>query len=260
MLGRIARFLLAMIFLLYAGTLLLSCSSGPVGSASPDAGAEAAPPDAVQVEGVIYSFKGNGQDDKVATGDVDRQTVVDEVEVQLSRYDLQDGQATYLEPGTPLYAVQGYDPSFRLAARVDRNGGNSDGWLLYEVAANPDAQSATELLDVRGKVERVSLEVFGTAEQTVAGERVNSVLGSEEAKRITNATLDAPLRRVSGAHFNVYLTFHLKDGTRSSLAYDPGSGELYLTSRYEKRDGEISFTGVVLPEEYRELLRPSFQN
>lgn len=246
MLGRIARFSLAMIFLLYAGALLLSCSSGPVGSASPDAGAEAAPPDAVQVEGVIYSFKGNGQDDKV--------------EVQLSRYDLQDGQATYLEPDTPLYAVQGYDPSFRLAARVDRNGGNSNGWLLYEVAANPDAQSATELLDVRGKVERVSLEVFGTAEQTVAGERVNSVLGSEEAKRITNATLDAPLRRVSGAHFNVYLTFHLKDGTRSSLAYDPGSGELYLTSRYEKRDGEISFTGVVLPEEHRELLRPSFQN
>jgi hypothetical protein len=47
-----------------------------------------------------------------------------------------DGDAAYLDPGTPLYAVRGYRPSVRLAAR------RSDGALvLYEAADNPRARS-----------------------------------------------------------------------------------------------------------------------
>ena len=44
-----------------------------------------------------------------------------------------DGDAAYLDPGTALYAVRGYRPSFRLAARREGK------LVLYEAAADPAA-------------------------------------------------------------------------------------------------------------------------
>jgi hypothetical protein len=43
--------------------------------------------------------------------------------------------AAYLDPGTPLYAVDGYRPSFRLAARREGR------LVLYEAAENPSART-----------------------------------------------------------------------------------------------------------------------
>ena len=37
----------------------------------------------------------------------------------------QDGDATYLNPGTPVYQVKGYTPEFRLAALEDGRSGSS---------------------------------------------------------------------------------------------------------------------------------------
>lgn len=57
-----------------------------------------------------------------------------------------DGDAAYLDKGTALYAVKGYRPTFRLAARRD------DQLVLFQAAENPRAQRWADLLDPRDKV------------------------------------------------------------------------------------------------------------
>jgi hypothetical protein len=57
-----------------------------------------------------------------------------------------DGDAAYLDKGTALYAVKGYRPGFRLAARRDGEP------VLFEAAENPRARTWGDLLDLGGKV------------------------------------------------------------------------------------------------------------
>lgn len=245
--GQLARPTLAAMFLLLVGVLLVSCSSsGPVD--------EAAPQDSARIDGVTYARGSFGNSEEISARFVKQRAPVGKIEKQLSSYDLQDGQATGLGPGTSLYAVRGYDTSFRLAARTqitNKDGKTGEAWALYEVGSNKDAKSAADLLDVRNKVDYVSLEIFGTTEETASVGNANSRLGIEESGDLTNTALDSTLRRVSSAELNGLLTIHLKDGTRTVRVYDPHSGELSL--------GESSgaVVGVMLPEEYRRLLTPA---
>ena len=62
-----------------------------------------------------------------------------------------DGDAAYLDPGTPLHAVNGYRPSFRLAARREGQ------LVLFEAAENPGARTWSDLLDLDGKVRRIAI-------------------------------------------------------------------------------------------------------
>ena len=211
-----------------------------------------APPDSVRLDGITYERDPYGREGEIPAASVDREAPLGAVESEVARYELGDGQATELRAGTRLYALRGYDPSFRLAAR---EGGGDGGWSFYEVRENPGAEDAADLLDVRGKVGRVAIEAFGTAREVSSAEEANPALGPDEAERIVDAALGAPLRRVSGAHFDRVLVFHLEDGTRSIRTYDPRSGELYL-SKYWGKEG-VSHTGVVLPPDVRGALRPA---
>ena len=51
----------------------------------------------------------------------------------------QDGDSTHLNPGTPVYAVKGYSPEFRLGTL---EGG---GAALYEADTNPSARTGGDL-------------------------------------------------------------------------------------------------------------------
>ena len=63
-----------------------------------------------------------------------------------SGYPHLDGDATYLNPGTPVYGVEGYVQEFRLAILED------GGVRLFESDTNPLAKTGEALLDIRGKV------------------------------------------------------------------------------------------------------------
>ena len=63
----------------------------------------------------------------------------------------QDGDAAYLEAGSPLYRVHGYRPTFRLAARQDGR------LVIFEADTNPRARVGRDLLDLEGKVRRISI-------------------------------------------------------------------------------------------------------
>ena len=60
----------------------------------------------------------------------------------------------------PVYAVEGYGTSFRLAARV------GDRVVPFEAFANPKADEASDILDIGGKVRSIS--VLGGTPQTLS--------------------------------------------------------------------------------------------
>ena len=61
-------------------------------------------------------------------------------------YRYQDGDSTYLNPGTLIYAVKGYSPEFRLATLQDGE------TTLFEADTNPAAKIGEDLLDIRGRL------------------------------------------------------------------------------------------------------------
>ncbi|MDP2948379.1 MAG: hypothetical protein Q8P22_02430 [Chloroflexota bacterium] len=65
-------------------------------------------------------------------------------------YWVQDGDAGYLSPGTPVYAIRGFGPQFRLAAFQDGS------VVIFEADTNPNARTGTDLLDIEGKVRAVA--------------------------------------------------------------------------------------------------------
>lgn len=246
---------------LCVGILLAGCSSPPGVSApsSAEGAADAAPQDSVRIDEITYVRGAYGQSSIIAAESVDQQTSVGRVQEQVASYNLKDGQATKLKAGTPLYAVRGYDPSFRVAARetqreeANKRANKASGvWALYEVQSNPgaDRDSVDDLLDIQGKVERIDLEVFMTDKGNSARQE-DFVLGPEDSTSVASAALSAPLQHFTRGYFKGLITFHLEDDTRSIRVYDPYSGELFLSQNQDLD------SGVVLPRQYRRLLMPT---
>ena len=141
----------------------------------------------------------------------------------------QDGDATYLNPGTPIYAVKGYSPEFRLAALEDGTP------RLFEADTHPEAESVEALLDIRGKV--TSMDVLSTENSIkVLGTKVENgedvVLGKIEeeraVKRFVELLLESPIDQGRRDHEGprYFLYFRLADGTSVVRAFWLESGEL----------------------------------
>lgn len=198
-----------------------------------------APPLSLRLGDVIYERAGaaDAGDRAARVGKIER-LVPDNIEK--TGYDwLESGNSDHLERGTPVYAVEGYDPSFRVVARGD------GGWTLYEVAANRGAEKTADLLDIRGETGLVSVGDIASS----PGAGTDGLRRPGEVTAFVDAVLGAPLVRITADYSYVRtLTFGLKDGTESTCFYEPDSGELYLSE-------EAPFSGVVLPEGLRENLR-----
>jgi hypothetical protein len=149
---------------------------------------------------------------------------------------LPDGGATFLPVDSPLYAVKGYATSFRLAARWD-------GRLrLFEAVCGEHAKVGADLLDVAGRVERVSVydgrgTEVATFDDPVAVERL---VGLVLAAPVDPALLEPGLPPLLGEGF--FLILLLADGTSAPREMGP------------YRDGMLLRPGVVLPPEFRAVL------
>lgn len=181
---------------------------------------------------------------------VDKDTVVGEIESRRSdpggmprEDEPEDGYASSLAPGTPIYEVKGYDPSFRLAAR------QRGKWAMYEAVANPRATKGAGLLDIDGKVSYVEIE---QAYRQAGDERMVAIRDPKTVEFLVDATLKAPLERLPEALPKYLLVFHLKDGTRSVFRYRPSSGDLYVVRDY-------SHSGVVMSERSRDTIERSLR-
>lgn len=129
----------------------------------------------------------------------------------------QDGIAGQLPVGTPLHAVVGYVPAFRLAAL-------SAGRIIpFEAQTSANAHSGAGLLDIDGKVvdiriisERDGKTVLATIDRAAG---VSSLMG---------LALAAPVRQPGAeqAPTTYIVVFDLRDGTAVAREYYQDSGQL----------------------------------
>lgn len=158
-----------------------------------------------------------------------------------TRYRPRNGDAAFLEAGTPVYLVNGYSPRFRLAAR--RNGRT----LLYEADTNPAARKGADLLDVGGKVRRI-----GVNDQQDGMTELGSIEDPLQVEALAGMVAQAPVNQSlqQGLAYNssgprYFIAFYLQDGTAINRAYWPDSGEL---SR-----------GIILSGEFRAAIKQALQ-
>ena len=164
-----------------------------------------------------------------ATREADRDLTVEDLGPELYRiafksdgyvgigYRYQDGDATYMNPGTPVYSVKGYAPEFRLATLEEGR------VTLFDADTNPLAKTGEDLLDIRGKVAAVDVlseedarTVFGTIDE------------ESQVKRFVEMVLQSPVDQAHRDHEGprYFLGFRLADGTSVVRSFWLESGEL----------------------------------
>ena len=132
-------------------------------------------------------------------------------------YLYQDGDATFLNPGTPVYAVKGYSPEFRLGTLEDGRP------ILYEADTNPFAKTGGDLLDIRGKVTAIDILNDDDA-MAVAG----TIDDEQAVEGFVETVLEAPVNQSSRDHDGprYFLGIRLADGTSVVRAFWLETGEL----------------------------------
>ena len=175
--------------------------------------------DVVQVGGITYSagllYAGRALRDEDLGSEIAQVTAKLNGNVKPLGYALKDGDAAYLEPGTSLYAVNGYRPTFRLAAR---RGGRP---VLFEAVANPSARFGRDLLDIEGKVRSIALD----ASDPRAVSR--SIDRSDDVSSVVAMILDAQVQsKASFGERTAYISLRLVDGTAVTFQFSEESGNL----------------------------------
>jgi hypothetical protein len=142
-------------------------------------------------------------------------------------YQSRDGDAAYLETGTPVYSLSGYSPNFRLVVRKD------DKLPIYEADTNHNAKSGNDLMDIEGKVEYFSINSREDGKTELA-----TIKDKTQVNELVRMILEAPVDQDSSktGSEQYFLEFHLKDGTTTKKCYWLDTG---LLSR-----------GIQLPEDF----------
>ena len=132
-------------------------------------------------------------------------------------YRYQDGDATFLNPGTPVYEVKGYSPKFRLATLEQGRP------TLYEADTNPFAKTGEDLLDIRDKVAAIDI-----LEDDDGNTLLATIDDGSTVARFIDVVLEAPVdqdgRDRRGPRY--FLRLRLADGTSVVRVFRPETGEL----------------------------------
>ena len=133
-------------------------------------------------------------------------------------YRYQDGDSTYLDPGTPVYAVKGYVPEFRLATLEEGE------VRLFEADTNPLARTGEDLLDIRGKV--TAIDILSEEDSAIV---LGTIDEEGSVNRFVEAVLESPVDQGSRNHEGerYFLGFRLADGTSVVRSFWLESRELW---------------------------------
>lgn len=138
-------------------------------------------------------------------------------------YRPKDGDAAYLEPGTPLYAVTGYRTNFVLAA-------NTGGVVkLYEADDIPNAKTGADLLDIDGKV------AFARILANDAVTEVGRIKDPAQVEQLVAGVLQAKITRADPGRRTgemYFVSLHMHDGIVIRAVYWQQAGELSRGIRY----------------------------
>ena len=132
-------------------------------------------------------------------------------------YDVQDGDSTHLNPGTPVHGVKGYSPGFRLGVLEESD------VALYEADSNPAAKTGGDLLDIRGRVTAIDILDDDTDLTVLATIDEESII-----EEFVDALLAAPVDQLNRDHEGprYFLGIRLADGTAVVRAFWLNTGEL----------------------------------
>ena len=140
--------------------------------------------------------------------------------VTIPGYQLQDGDAAFLNVGTPIYTMKGYKSTFRLAA-YDSN--NNNRLVLFEADTNPNAKRGSDLLDIGSKVQYIGVnkEEDGTTQ-------LGAIKDPNKIALLTQMVLTAYVdqSRSPQDEPGYFISFYLKDNTVVTRGYGQQSRTL----------------------------------
>jgi hypothetical protein len=190
--------------------VLSSCSN--IGSTASDC-----PPNAViewidvlMVNGVKYE----GGDEGLSEGEAPKKgKKIGEVAYTLADqaclgHKMKNGDAAFLPVGTEIYEIAGYRSNFRVLA----------GNQVYQVSENNEARTISDLMDIKGKVTKMSLE------SDYDGSHISDFTEQETADFIEDflsleyVGSDNVYKKIKGDR-KVFLRIHLKDGSFFRIVY-----------------------------------------
>ena len=194
--------------------LLAGCGSVPLGARA----ASCDHVDFIRFGGVSYEVADHGVGRAVGRSDLGpvfaRVAANPPATGDCRTYAPRDGDAAFLTPGSPVYRVNGYRPSFRLAA-------SRHGHLrLYEASEAQGARVGGDLLDLDEKVRYLSVN-SGRVElaRITSPARVVPLV-----RRVLAAPVGPPRGRAAGRYCAV--VFNLEDRTAVRRIFFPQTGEL----------------------------------
>jgi hypothetical protein len=201
--------------------------------------------DFVQLHGVTYVAAWTSPGRPLQQGDLGPQYGLVKVKLAGSQdpnHHAQDGDAGFLEPGTAVYTLRAYAPSFRLAA-------HDQGRLtLYEADTNPKAKVGADLLDLVNKVSYIGINSAQDGRTELAAvhnqDQVDALIGM-----VLSAPVDQTARSNAGPQY--FIDFHFDDGTETTRSYWLKSGELsrgiLLPPAFASVVTDAMTAGAVLP-------------
>ena len=147
-------------------------------------------------------------------------------------YQMKDGDSAFLAVGTQVYTVNGYKPTFRLAAHF------AGHIQLYEVDTNLQARTGADLLDIGGKV-----LFIGINSEQDGITQLGAIKDLHEIASLVNMILASPIdaNRTGQGTMTYLIAFHLQDGTSVIRAYWKDSG--------------IMQRGIVLPKAFADAVQ-----
>lgn len=178
--------------------------------------------------------------------DIDRLgSQISEVKFKISdnvnnpNYVVKNGDAAYLEKGTPIYNIKGYKSSFRIAIK------SANEIIVYQVFDNPSAKIGSDIVDIFNKVDYIEIN------NETYDEEIAAITDANKINEIVDMVLTAPVNlltsRQTGKQY--LISFHLKDGSEFKGSYWLESGQ--FSNVY------ISF---ILPVEFKIAVEEALKN
>ncbi|MEN8702303.1 hypothetical protein [Bacillus infantis] len=166
--------------------------------------------DVLMVNGIKYE----GEDEGLSEGEApEKGKKIGEVTYTLADnaclgHKLKNGDAAFLPVGTEIYEIAGYRSDFRVLS----------GNQVYQVSENNKAKILSDLLDIKGKVTKMSLE------SDYDGSHISDFTEQEKTDFIGDflsleyVGFDKVYKKIKGDR-KVFLRIHLKDGSSFRIGY-----------------------------------------
>ncbi|MFF2017252.1 hypothetical protein [Paenibacillus sp. NPDC058177] len=130
-----------------------------------------------------------------------------------------NGDAAFLPVGTEIYELKGYRPEFRVVANHS----------IYEVSDNPKAQTIGDLLDIGGKISKVSIESGNDGSLIRYFDPEAAKAFEEELLRIKKSDFKKIYAVTSRTknEWKIFLRVHLQDGTSLRMVFYPEANAIH---------------------------------